>query len=179
MTAKQAGYEWLWDEPAPRMLKEALACYGTKEAPGAANNPTIIAWADECGIAYTADATAFCGLGMALSAKRAGWDFEPQGNALWARNWAKWGVERKGPAMLGDVLVFPRGKGGHVALYVGEDDTHYHIFGFNQRDSVNIVRKPKKPILAIRHAPWRVEQPPNVRRIFLSAKGAPVSGSEA
>lgn len=172
------GYEWLNDEPGPKMLLEALKLYGTHEVAGPKNNPKIMAWANEVHTTYPGDATAWCGLGMSITAKRAGWPYHPNGNALWARNWADWGTKQS-VAMLGDVLVFPRGKGGHVALYVGEDASHYHILGFNQGDSVSIVRKPKTPILAIRRAPWKTAQPPNVRRVFLSAKGAPVGGSEA
>lgn len=178
MTALPKAYAWLSDEPGPKMLLEAVALYGTIEAPGKANNPTITNWAKECGIgAYSTDAIPWCGLFMAVCAKRAGW--ARPSNPLWARDWATWGKPRTGPAMLGDVLVFVRDGGGHVAIYVGEDATHYHILGGNQSDRVSIVRRAKKPILAVRQAPWRVAQPPNVRRVMLSASGAPVAGSEA
>lgn len=175
--ALPAAYAWLAKEPGPRMLLEAIALYGTIEAPGSANNPTITAWAKECGIgAYSTDAIPWCGLFMSVCAKRATWA-RPV-NPLWARAWATWGNPRKGGAMLGDVLVFPRGSGGHVAMYIGEDSTHYHILGGNQSDKVCIVRKPKTPILAIRQAPWRVAQPANVRKIILKPTGAPVSTNE-
>jgi len=174
----QKGYEWLWREPGPKMLLEALALVGTKEVLGALNNPVIMGWAEETNTTYPGDATAWCGLGQSICAKRAGWDYHPGGNALWARNWALWGTPQT-VAMLGDTLVFPRGQGGHVAQYVGEDDTHYHILGFNQTDAVNIVRKAKSPIIAIRRAPWKTAQPANVRRIILAAGGAPLAGSEA
>lgn len=166
----QAGYEWLWNEPAPAMLVQMLRLYGTYEIPGAKNSPTIMGWARETNTTYPGDATAWCGLAVSVAAKRAGYDYHPNKNALWARNWASWG--RKVPvAMLGDVLVFPRGKGGHVAIYVGEDATHYHILGGNQSDQVKIVRKAKTPILAIRRAPFKLGQPANVRRVFLSQRG--------
>lgn len=177
MTALPAKYSWLYDEPGPKMLKEAIAEYGVLEGPGGLNNPTIIGWAKECNIGvYSADSIPWCGLFMAVTAKRAGWARPP--NPLWARDWALWGNRRTGGAMLGDVLVFPRGSGGHVAIYVGEDSTHYHILGGNQSDRVSIVRKAKTPILAIRQAPWRIAQPPNVRKVRLTATGTPVSGSE-
>ena len=178
MTALPAKYAWLNDEPGPRMLREAIALYGTLEKPGSANSPTIMGWAKECDLGlYSADAIPWCGLYMAVCAKRAGWARPP--SPLWARDWAKWGNPRAGGAMLGDVLVFPRGSGGHVALYVGEDRTHYHILGGNQDDMVNIVRKAKTPILAIRQAPWRIAQPPNVRKVMLTSTGTPTGGSEA
>lgn len=172
-------YAWLDAEPAPRMLREALGLYGTLEKPGKADNPTILAWAKEVGLdgSYKNDATAWCGLFMAVAARRAGWEFNPKGNALWARNWAFWGEPADEP-MLGDILVFPRGSGGHVAIYVGEDDTHFHILGGNQSDRVSIVRKAKKPLIAARRAAWHIAQPANVRRVFLDAKG-PVAGKEA
>lgn len=173
----QAGYEWLWNEPGPNMLREALALVGTKEVLGPKNNPEIMKWAAEVNTTYPGDETAWCGLFIAICAHRAGWDDHPNGNCLWARNWASWGTKQD-VAMLGDVLVFPRGQGGHVAMYVGEDDTHYHILGGNQSDAVNIVRKAKSPILAIRRAPWKVSQPENVRRIFLKSTGAQTSVKE-
>lgn len=172
------GYEWLADEPGPRELLEAIKLYGVHEAPGVRNNPAIMDWADEVHTTYPGDDVAWCGLFKAVCAKRAGWDYHPNGNALWARNWLDWGTPVKVP-MLGDTLIFPRGKGGHVTFYVGEDDTHYHILGGNQSDQVNIVRKAKSPLLGARRAPWKIAQPDNVRRVFLSPAGAPQSGSEA
>ena len=171
-------YEYLYFEPGPKMLVELLKLYGVEELLGEGDNPQIIAWAKETGqVEYKHDATAWCGLTIAVAAKRAGYDCDPQGNALWARTWAKWG--KAAPlAMLGDILVFPRGPGGHVAMYVGEDKTHYHILGGNQSDKVTIVRKPKKPIVAIRRSPFKIAQPHNVRTILLDAKG-PVSIREA
>lgn len=35
-------YAWLGGEPGPRMLLEALKLFGTLEAPGNADNPTIL-----------------------------------------------------------------------------------------------------------------------------------------
>jgi uncharacterized protein (TIGR02594 family) len=178
MAKMQAGYEWLLDEPGPNMLLEAIKLFGTREVLGPKNNPTIMAWAKEVHTSYPGDSTAWCGLFLSIVAKRAGWDYHPVGNALWARNWASWGTSQH-VAMLGDVLVFPRGEGGHVTLYVGEDKTSYHCLGGNQGDGVSIVRKPKTPIIAIRRAPWKISQPESVRQIFLSPKGAPTSVKES
>ncbi len=177
MTITQKGYEWLNHEPGPKELLEAIALFGTKEVPGKGNNREIIGWAKETHNVYPGDDVAWCGLLKAVCAKRAGWDYHPNGNGLWARNWLDWGVPVK-VAMLGDTLIFPRGEGGHVTFYIGEDDEYYHCLGGNQQDQVNITRKPKKPILGIRRAPWKIAQPPNVRQVFLSTKGAPVSTKE-
>lgn len=174
-------YAWLADEKGPRMLMQAVALYGTIEFAGKKDNPIIIAWAEETGYEkiYTHDSIAWCGLGMAVCAKRSGWDYHPGGNALWALNWAKWGTSvEKDRACLGDVGVWKRtdskGKlvGGHVGQIIGHDKEGYvHVLGFNQSDQCNIVRKPVSSLVAVRRAPWRLAQPPNVRRVLLSATG--------
>lgn len=177
MSELPAGYAWLNHEPAPRMLLEAIKLYGTIELPGSADSPTLLAWAKELGLTqiYTHDAIPWCGLYMAICAKRATWDL-PE-NPLWALNWAKWGTSEDVP-MLGDVLSFKRQGGGHVAIYVGEDSSHYHILGGNQSDKVSVTRRGKDGLYAARRAPWRTAQPANVRRVFLSSLGTPISSKE-
>jgi uncharacterized protein (TIGR02594 family) len=174
-------YAWLASEPGPRILVEMLKLYGTIETPGEESNPLILSWAEEIGLGhvYKGDEIPWCGLTVAYAAAQAGWDYSPRGNALWARNWLHWGNKIfKDDAMLGDVLVFARGNAGHVALYVGEDATHFHILGGNQGDAVNIKRKDKTELLGVRRCPWRVAQPANVRKVVLAETG-PVSTGEA
>jgi uncharacterized protein (TIGR02594 family) len=163
-------YEWLLVEPGPKMILEFLALYGVTETPGTANNPLILQWAKEVDLhtQYKHDSTAWCGLFMAVVAERAGKAFPK--SPLWALNWAKFGVKVTDGAKLGDVLVFTRKGGGHVGLYIGEDDECYHVGGGNQRDMVNIVRKAKDRVYAIRR-PLYINQPTNVRKIILSAEG--------
>lgn len=161
-------YTWLLLEPAPKMLHEALKLYGTKEVLGDAHNPTILYWAKELGLEdiYTADSIPWCGLFMAVVAKHAGKAVPT--NPLWARNWAKWGNKTK--PELGAVLVFERGPtSGHVGMYVGEDDTHYHVLGGNQKDMVCVVRIEKKRLLAARDS-YNVK-PANVRQVRLQPTG--------
>lgn len=171
-----AAYSWLEDEPGPNMLMQAVALYGTVEFAGNKDNPIIMAWAAETGYekVYRHDSIAWCGLGMAVCAKRASWDFHPGGNALSALNWALWGNPVKSTeAMLGDVGVWKRKGGGHVGIIIGYDAAGmYHVLGFNQGDAVSIKRKPIAGIVAVRRAPWRSAQPPNVRRVKLAAAGA-------
>lgn len=162
-------YNWLLDEPGPKIIKEFIKIHGIKEAPGAIDNPVIIGWAMELGIKhYVHDEIPWCGLAMAIMAKRAGkpFAFDP----LRAKNWAQFGVKVKDGAKLGDVLVFTRKGGGHVGVYLGEDDECYHVGGGNQSDMVNIVRKEKSRIYAIRRPLYKV-QPDNVRKIILSPDG--------
>jgi uncharacterized protein (TIGR02594 family) len=155
-------YEWLSKEGAPKMLVEALKLYGTKETVGKANNPLILLWAQEVGgtVAkdYTADSIPWCGLAMAIVAKRA--EKEIPAGPLWALNWKNFGEETKEPG-LGDILVFKRktatGTAGHVGLYIGEDSECYHVLGGNQSDAFNIARVPKERLVAARRPDifWR------------------------
>lgn len=172
-----AQYQWLSKEPGPRILVEALKTYGTAEKPGPGSNPSILKWAEDVGLdrVYKTDETAWCGLWLAYVAKQAGWD-DPV-NPLWARNWLNFGTPQK-KAALGDVLVFSRGSGGHVGLYVGEDATAYHVLGGNQSNSVSFKRIAKTRLLGIRRCPWRINQPANVRAVKLAANGS-LSTNEA
>lgn len=175
-TALPSAYSWLTREPGPKMLLEGLKLYGTLEAPGVANNPTILAWAKEVGLAasYTADSIPWCGLFMALLAKRAGKPLPRK--PLWALDWATWGQDAGQPE-IGDVLVFVRDGGGHVALYVGEDAGAYHVLGGNQGDAVTITRIAKARLRAARHL-YEIGEPANARPIILAATGA-ISENEA
>lgn len=155
---------------------EGLKLYGIKEKLGDANNPEIIQWAKEVGQSqYVLDSIPWCGLYMAIVCKRAGKEIVD--NPLWARNWAKWGDKSPAP-MLGDVLVFTRGSGGHVGIYVGEDSSAYHVLGGNTTDSVSIARILKTRLLAARRTKWEIAQPANVRKVILSAEGL-LSNNEA
>lgn len=155
---------------APNMVLEALYLYGTKETPGKANTPEIIEWARELEAAgvlkkgtYTADETAWCGLFVAICAKRAGWT--PPKDPLWALNWGNFGVIPSAKPStssilpsLGDVATFKRrikgGWAGHVGIIVGEDNTHYHLIAGNTSDSVTFQRKPKGEVVAVRRPPY-------------------------
>lgn len=66
-------------------------------------------------------------------------------NPYWARNWLKFGKTTE--PCYGAVIVFSRGKGGHVGFVVGEDDTDYYVLGGNQSNMVNVVRISKDRFL--------------------------------
>ncbi len=89
---------------------------------------------------------------------------------LWALSWANWGFEAKEP-MLGDVLTFKRNGGGHVGIYVGEDETHFHVLGGNQGNAVSVSRIAKTRLFKARRTLWKIAQPAGVRKVFLEAKG--------
>ncbi len=189
-------YSWLEKEPGPKMILEALKLIGTLETPGTADNPKIVAWADEVKAAcpspynnwsadfYNDDSIPWCGLAMAIVTIRAGMengvmraDRQPPNKYLSALAWAAYGETiPKDQAMLGDVLVFVRKGGGHVALYVGETSTHFHMLGGNQDDAFNIRTKAKSTLYAVRRPKYN-SRPTNVRKILLKSTGT-LSGSE-
>lgn len=165
-------YKWLSNEDGPKMITEALKLFDAKEDLSVRNNPTIMAWAKEIGgktaQIYLADSIPWCGVFMAIVAKRAKKTIVT--DPFWALNWGTFGKHSPIP-MFGDVLVFTRitsdGKtAGHVTLYIGEDNTHYHCLGGNQSDKVCITRIKKTRLYTCRR-PIYNNQPANVKVVKL------------
>ncbi len=161
----------------PNLIKEAYSFIGLKEIVGPQHNPIIIEWAKGLGLGnvYKNDEIPWCGLFVAQVCKQA--NKEIVKDPLWARNWLNFGTKEH-TAMLGDVLVFSRGNGGHVGFYVGEDKKAYHILGGNQGNAVSVGRINKDRCLGIRRSKWKIAQPASVRQIFLSDTGV-ISENEA
>lgn len=172
-----SSYAWLSKIPQlPRTIIEGLNLHGVKETPGNANTPEIMRWLrdlDEGGVTikgYSADSIAWCGLYAAIVCyRRMRSGPEVVQNPLWARNWANYGTAAESP-MLGDVLVFSRGSGGHVGFYIAEDKSCYHVLGGNQGDAVSIVRIQKSRLLAARRPPYAVV-PDSVKAYQVEATG--------
>lgn len=170
-------YHWLQTiGHLPRMVEEALGLFGTIETPGSGNNATIMAWAKETGLAniYTADSVPWCGLFMAVVAKRAGKPLVS--SPLWALSWSKFGVEG-GQPRLGDVLTFTRKGGGHVGLYLGESKDAYAVLGGNQSDAVSIAWMGKERLYRVRRPAYNII-PAAAKPYFLERSGA-LSANEA
>lgn len=164
-------YNWLKEEKSPKILVEAVKHIGVKEIVGKAHNPVILGWAGAVGLKsiYTNDEIPWCGLFIAYCAHAAG--LQVVERPLWALNWAKYGNKVNEP-MLGDILTFKRNGGGHVGIYVGEDEKYYHVLGGNQNNSVSVTRIAKSRLHQARRTAWKIAQPTNVRKVFLEAKGA-------
>lgn len=161
----------------PKIIREAFKLLEIKEVHGKEHNPIILKWAEELGLknTYTADEIPWCGLFVAYVCKMA--DKEVVKNPLWARNWLKFGTKQE-TAMLGDILVFSRGSGGHVGFYVGEDAKCYRVLGGNQGDQVSVTRIAKSRLLGIRRPIWKIAQPKSVVQIWCDEKGN-ISTNEA
>jgi uncharacterized protein (TIGR02594 family) len=189
-----AQYAYLRKDPlAPKMVQAALDLYGTHELAGGQNSATIIKWADEVAAAtsskyadwagdfYNSDSIPWCGLFVAVCAVRSAGgraDRLPEHKYLSALEWKNWGVPvAVRDAVVGDVVIFQRQGGGHVAIIVGEDATHFHILGGNQSDQVNIVRKAKVDAVAVRRPKYQT-MPAGARKVAVAASGQ-AAGSEA
>lgn len=169
------GYSWLDNVGLlPRIVQEGIKLYGTMEVPGSANNPVIMGWADEVGVPalgykYTGDSVPWCGLFMAVIAKRAGKKI-PYG-PLYALNWAQAGNAIKDAPQLGDYLTFRRDGGGHVGLYIAEDKEAYHVLGGNQSDKVSVTRIAKSRLYRARRPEFMTRLPDSARPYYAAATG--------
>jgi uncharacterized protein (TIGR02594 family) len=144
-------------EPAssdrPLWVAEGMKWIGTEEAPGAADNPVILEWAQEEGgeIAkdYKHDSIPWCSLYANMILKKVGLKGT---ETLWALDWNEWGVKLSGPAV-GAFAPMKRitsdGKiAGHIVVVVGRDKSGLLLgLGGNQDDAVNIRSvQPARPL---------------------------------
>lgn len=140
-----------------KWLDEARRLIGTREVPGAANNPVIMGWGNRLGarvlgIAYGGDSVPWCGLLAAWCVHQAG--IKPPPIAIRAKAWATWGDAISTTATrppLGCVAVFGRDGGGHVGFVVAvHGNGDLDILGGNQGDAVNVRRFPRARLIALR-----------------------------
>ncbi|RDE06799.1 TIGR02594 family protein [Sphingomonas aracearum] len=157
----------------------ATSLIGTREIVGPKHNPTILAWAKRLGskilgINVVDDETAWCGLFVAHCIAEAG--IAPAPIAVRASSWATWGSNLRADRLApGAILVFQRAGGGHVAFYVGEDATTYHVLGGNQSNAVSITRIEKARCVARR---WPTGVPVSGAPVWVNGRGT-ISKNEA
>lgn len=175
-------YNWLYQETdLPKMVQEGLKIgkLNTNEIPGSKSNPVILQLAKEAGVSniYTNDDTAWCAVAQTAIALLAGKEVPFKDyDRLRAKSFVKFGKKVKEP-MMGDTLVFTRTGGGHVGLYIGEDDLCYHVMGGNQSNQYNIIRLEKTRLTEARRPIYNV-QPASVKKRFIEASGS-ISQNEA
>lgn len=133
-----------------KWMELAKAEIGVKERAGKAINPKIKAYYEEAGHPYIKDdAVPWCAAFVGAMLERAG--LKGTG-ALTARSYLTWGKPLKKPQP-GAIMVFKRGNSswqGHVAFYVTQDATHYHVLGGNQGNAVSIAKYKKEDLIGIR-----------------------------
>ena len=163
---------------APKWLQVMRASSGIIETPGAADNPKIMAMADEIATAYpemtnycaqyTHDSIPWCGLAAAYCMSESGIR-PPFGKTdtdkfLWARAWDHAdGFPEIDTPRLGCVVVLERTGGGHVTFYERTEGNYYVCTGGNQSDKINTASFPIANVVALTW-PGEVGPPPPAER---------------
>jgi uncharacterized protein (TIGR02594 family) len=134
-------------------LDLAIAELGTKEAPGPANNPTVIAYYRDAGHPEVqSDDVAWCAAFTGAMLARAGLPLPPRDISLLARSYLTYGVACE--PQPGAIGVWPRGAAwqGHVAIMVDVDRGAgtCRVVGGNQGDAVNMAVMQLDTALAFR-----------------------------
>src|SRR5580765_2856159 len=150
---------------APDFLLTMRSISGLSEKPGAADEPKIMAMADEIARIfpemksycdqYNHDSIPWCGLTVAYCMAKA--NIRPpfvKGNDtdcfLWAKSWASDnGYQILKTPRLGCVVVLTRSGGGHVTLYESTSGSNYMCRGGNQSDAVTLAPFPKSNVVAL------------------------------
>lgn len=171
MTDLPKSYRWLLDLKLPLMLEIALKYYGVKEAPGEADNPLILSWAERINQEeYKHDDRAWCALFMSAVSKEAGQPIPT--HPLKSFNWINIGMPINEPE-LGDILIFKEKTGGHIGQYVGEGETVYHVLGGNQKHAVNIIRIKKEKLEMARRPHINMKSTyPSIQKYHLMKDGS-------
>lgn len=153
------GDPWFDSAGRPIWLTRAIGYIGTKEVPGAGDNPVILNWAKgqggDTGRDYNHDSIPWCALFAWVCVRECGLNYP---DTLWALDALKWGIGLGGPA-LGALAVMKRDGGGHNTFVAGRDQ-HGNIMccGGNQSDAVNIM--PFDPDRVVSHGyRWPLEAP--------------------
>lgn len=132
----------------PRWLELARADIGVRETPGKETTPTIRRWLIELNAWWRDDETPWCGVALAYWMKAAGQEIPK--HYYRARAWLDWGTTLCKP-IVGCVVIFERGAGGHVGLVVGRSPTdRLLVLGGNQSDSVSIAAFSRARVLGYR-----------------------------
>jgi uncharacterized protein (TIGR02594 family) len=159
-------------------LQEARRLVGTREAPGAANNPVILDWADNLDLHYKRDEDAWCGLFVAHCIGATLVDESLPSNPLGARQLLRFGVPCT--PTVGSILVFwrekPEGWKGHVGFYAGESAKAFCVLGGNQGNAVSLAWIAKDRLLGAR---WPSGVAVRTGVLKVPQGSNPLSGNEA
>lgn len=153
----------------------ALKHLGTKEVPGAGNNPVIVDFWKSAKLAWIRDdKTPWCAGFVNAMLERC----QIRGSrSAAARSFEFWGRGLPVPA-LGCIAVLKRPPNpwqGHVGFYAGESGTHICILGGNQGDAVTFAMFPKSRLLAYR---WPAHLDVVPGRVAVGAAGHAINPSD-
>ena len=120
----------------PLWLIKALNDYGIREISGKQHNERVLKiWKDAKLGGIKDDETPWCSGAVSAWIERS---HIKSGRTAWARNYLNYGSELDRP-LLGAIVVFERGSGGHVGFVTGitEDKKQIRVIGGNQANTVN------------------------------------------
>jgi len=171
-------YAWLNDiGPLPKALAVALQYYGIKEIPGLKSNPIILQMAQNIGVAdiYKNDDLSWCALFVNNCLKLAGKPLvDSKGdrwNLLRALYLLNWGQEvQPGDERTGDVMIFAREGGGHVAFNIAESKNTFHVFGGNQANAAGFTEISKTRLKGARRL-YDIGPPKSAGKHFIGSSG--------
>lgn len=158
----------------PRWLTIARKYIGTREIKDPKHSSLITGWLVKLGAWWRDDETTWCGVAVAAWMSEAGLPYPKH----WyrAKAWSEYGSNlRSDKVAPGAILVFDRAGGGHVGLYVAEDNLYFHVLGGNQGDAVSISRIAKSRCTAIR---WPKGEPVIGKPVRVKNDGTPVTTNE-
>jgi uncharacterized protein (TIGR02594 family) len=162
----------------PLWLNLARKELGTKEAPGGADNPVVLKYAEDAEIAgvVNQDSVAWCAAFVGAMLARAQTPGSKRANA---RSYETWGRKIISPC-LGCVVVFSRPPStwmGHVAFYLGTNAAAktVRVLGGNQGDAVSIAEFSRDRVVAYRWPTSGLIQPEWVGPLPVSGAGAEVN----
>lgn len=171
----------------PLLLSTGLQYQGIKEYPTKINNnPVIMEMARRVGVSsiYKNDETAWCALFIFFLMIATGKPLPGIGadkyNYLRAKTFIGWGSSiGKSEMKLGDIVVYQRPDGFHVAIFIAYAKNGNHIiFGGNQTNSVTFAEiSNKRWVYAGRY--YKTGPPPSVRQYFVDDSGLVMSKNEA
>jgi|RhiMethySRZTD1v2_1073278.scaffolds.fasta_scaffold1039905_1 uncharacterized protein (TIGR02594 family) len=169
------------NSPAIPWFQEARRLIGLKERVGPGNEPKIIDWAKDAGIAYSSDDIPWCGLFVAHCVSSTLGEESLPANPLGARQWLRFGAPCPKPVP-GSILVFWRDKRtsfkGHVGFYAGQEKGTgvLHVLGGNQSNSVSIARIAPNRLLEAR---WPATVPISGDKVEIASGQTMFSTNEA
>lgn len=163
----------------PIWFSVAAAFVGLREITGPQSSPVILRWVRDTGAPswYDNDDKPWCALFLnrlllACQLPMSGKNFD----LLRAKSFETYGRALTMPAV-GAILVFTRDGGGHVGLYVGENEHAYLVRAGNQGNAVSETWIAKERLSAIR---WPDGVPlPLGGPVVLSTTATPFSRNEA
>jgi len=153
--SRAAALKW-WRDKTPSTAgtpyELAQSYVGTREIPGAEDNPLIVSWLRMAEPWVSDDETAWCSAFVGAMAELTGYETTGKLNA---RSWleAGDGIELR-DARPGDVAVFwrssPASWKGHVGFFVEQDGDKIKVLGGNQGNKVSIASYPRTRLLGVR-----------------------------